>query len=1293
MPVFKKVPSSIEPRNSQFPAFVKRFNLYMSNRGITDKEVIYMDFMQQCYPGEAKSLVRGLKKRLKRFPTLMEIAAELMEECHPRSLRDAHFAKLRVPWKKLKNKKVKKLAKYISYFKHHYSCSDTHVVAKRGPDLFVRGIGEPFSGYLIGQFGAEAMKAGKVSMKQLYDKAKSYDRTVRIEDSSDEEVSSGISSEDDESGESDESTESQSTKKNKKKKKSKSSSTAKLNNHKVVTDSDESLRRYSQSLHDKGFRRLEDQHQELKQQHDDLVLRMQGLASTFQHTLTHGQPPMGVPDYPTYPVLYHDPISGEAFPPMDYDTGVSYEDFLDYDPNIQVDTDEQSADLQYTNVHQGGTSQGRPTTRGGYGGTQGPPGRSQGRFRGRVQRLPMPYSHQPYRDPRPRRPTFDAPTTQPNHPMKVMTPVSDKTKEKEGSKVEEATNPPPGNTVPLSPRSTPTPTGGVQGNFGRPPVLCYNCHQYGHIAPYCPFNSAQVQYTYSQQCATPPLLLNLNLHSKKVQGHLIEMNGTLEGVEIRFLIDEGSSITLLTESSFQRISIALGSNMSITPLDKQINVQVGNGSHVVVRDGAELSGIIDDRPMKFLFCRFNPPIEPFQCLIGRDFMQHFGIECVSCLDPEGKLEKHLIQRNIRWMKDNYMIYQRYQGIPWSEDLQDRQVIDSIFASTNIIKTKGTKGSGPAKVWRLNPRLTSWIQSNKHYSCTTHCFADADRNIGIPESLSTKDSWKISWKGKKCLLTPDFRHISEVLKKVIADRAEVTMIVPVWVSKPWWKTLMSLLSIPPFKVIRKASNFLKGNLAYGVPRWHAILVRLHGKYHKLPAFSKKELEQWTATLKDWNKDLSDRDGTRTAPGLPRLLIKPDRLDIRAKVQCFKYDPDEAIINEVPKVLTTRFEPLNDLSMEDPPNDSEEEQLPELSPKEESINQLVSMLCHTGKMNSTDDDWEALQGLNVVWDSDVHSPFRQKVFDDIQHTIDSLDQSFITSSNADEELCHKTNKSQEPSLGMYTDEEMQNMNENSVERAEPLSLLLNSYAAQTFSGIASDDWTSNDEDVPVDELEDRAMFDLRPKSEDQKKTESKLEELIVDFEAQDGVAIAHVDRLKELIKQYRSCFATGLSEIGICNLREASLEVSEGPPITHRPYSMSKLEEDEMWKMIQKLLKAGLIRRSHSKWAAPAMMVMTNPQRPKMCCNYQRLNKRLIKESGVFPLTKTIFDDLGGKRYQNSVDLMKGFWQIKLNSFEDEEKTAFVCKWGCFAWKVMPLGLKMLQLYFSPQQSNLYWIFQT
>ena len=107
----------------------------------------------------------------------------------------------------------------------------------------------------------------------------------------------------------------------------------------------------------------------------------------------------------------------------------------------------------------------------------------------------------------------------------------------------------------------------------------------------------------------------------------------------------------------------------------------------------------------------------------------------------------------------------------------------------------------------------------------------------------------------------------------------------------------------------------------------------------------------------------------------------------------------------------------------------------------------------------------------------------------------------------------------------------------------------------------------------------------------------------------------------------------------------------------------------------------------------MMVMTNPQRSKMCCNYQRLNKRLIKESGVFPLTKTIFDDLGGKRYQNSVDLMKGFWQIKLNSFEDEEKTAFVCKWGCFAWKVMPLGLKMLQLYFSPQQSNLYWIFQT
>ena len=97
----------------------------------------------------------------------------------------------------------------------------------------------------------------------------------------------------------------------------------------------------------------------------------------------------------------------------------------------------------------------------------------------------------------------------------------------------------------------------------------------------------------------------------------------------------------------------------------------------------------------------------------------------------------------------------------------------------------------------------------------------------------------------------------------------------------------------------------------------------------------------------------------------------------------------------------------------------------------------------------------------------------------------------------------------------------------------------------AGQVADDWITNDDDVPVDYLEDRAMFDLRPKSEDEKNTDSKIQALLVDFAAQEGVAKQNVNRLQTHLRTYRSCFATGLSEIGICNLRTAALEVSEGP----------------------------------------------------------------------------------------------------------------------------------------------------
>ena len=62
---------------------------------------------------------------------------------------------------------------------------------------------------------------------------------------------------------------------------------------------------------------------------------------------------------------------------------------------------------------------------------------------------------------------------------------------------------------------------------------------------------------------------------------------------------------------------------------------------------------------------------------------------------------------------------------------------------------------------------------------------------------------------------------------------------------------------------------------------------------------------------------------------------------------------------------------------------------------------------------------------------------------------------------------------------------------------------------------------------------------------------------------------------------------------------------------------------------------------------------------MCCDYKKLNAVTIKKKYVMPLIDDIFTSMGYFEYSNSIDLKKGYWQIKLASFEEEEMTDGFC----------------------------------
>nr|KYP75218.1 Retrovirus-related Pol polyprotein from transposon 17.6 [Cajanus cajan] len=75
---------------------------------------------------------------------------------------------------------------------------------------------------------------------------------------------------------------------------------------------------------------------------------------------------------------------------------------------------------------------------------------------------------------------------------------------------------------------------------------------------------------------------------------------------------------------------------------------------------------------------------------------------------------------------------------------------------------------------------------------------------------------------------------------------------------------------------------------------------------------------------------------------------------------------------------------------------------------------------------------------------------------------------------------------------------------------------------------------------------------------------------------------------------------------------------------------------------------------------------------MCIDYQKLNKATRKEHFPLPFMDQMLERLAGQAYYCFLDGYSGYNQIVVD-LEDQEKIAFTCPFGVFAYQKMPFGL--------------------
>lgn len=130
--------------------------------------------------------------------------------------------------------------------------------------------------------------------------------------------------------------------------------------------------------------------------------------------------------------------------------------------------------------------------------------------------------------------------------------------------------------------------------------------------------------------------------------------------------------------------------------------------------------------------------------------------------------------------------------------------------------------------------------------------------------------------------------------------------------------------------------------------------------------------------------------------------------------------------------------------------------------------------------------------------------------------------------------------------------------------------------------------------------------------------------------------------------------------------------ETKPICAQPHRAAANKRAVTQAEIDRMLRLGVIERSHSPWASLVMFAPKKNGTLRFCVDYRRLNSVTVRDTYSIPKMDECIDSLGNAKVFTTLYCNKGYWQMPLAK-DSRELTAFTCHAGLYRFLHMVFGL--------------------